>query len=135
MTAKDILVLTINELRVFVKNLVSAENSKQLKRWIKANWEFFKPYLESLRYFSKDGLPSLRYKQVWANLALVIQRILKEQKVNLLVKGWKKMSKLELKIEYIRHLQIPIGNRKYTKQDLIMHLKSHHSDYSDLEVA
>lgn len=126
MTARDLLVLNINELRVFVRGLVNAENSKHLKRWIKSNWEFFKPYVERFKYWSKDKLPSLRYKDSWFTLAVDIQKILKEQKLGLLMKQWKKMSKLDLKREYLRTVQLPLGSRKLTKFDLIHSLKSHY---------
>lgn len=125
-TARDLITLKMNELRVFVRGLVSAENSKQLKRWIKTNWEFFKPYLEHIKYWSKDKLPSLRYKDSWFILAIAIQKILKEQKISLLMKQWEKMNKLDLQREYLKTVQLPINGRKLTKFDLIHSLKTHY---------
>lgn len=134
MTPRDLITFKMNELRTFVKSLVSAENSKQLKRWIKSNWEFFKPYVEHFKYWSKDKLPSLRYKDSWFILAVAIQKILKEQKLGLLIKSWGKMTLLDLKREYLKQLQIPLP-KKITKQELIHSLRIHHTDYSDVKAA
>lgn len=130
MTARDLITLKMNELRVFVKGLVDAENSKQLKRWIKTNWKFFKPYLERFKYWSKDKLPSLRYKDSWFTLAVAIQKILKEQKLRLMVEQWEKMNKQDLQIEYLKTTQLPIKGR--TKLDLIHGLRIYYIDYFEV---
>lgn len=132
MESRRLIELKIKELRIFVKELVNADSTKEFKRWLKNNWEFFKPYIQRFKFWSKTGLPSLRFKEIWQNLAIAIQKILKEQALELKVKVWKKMDKLSLKVEYLRKLQIvPSDLNKYTKADFISSLKNHYTDYEE----